>query len=66
MSALELMARVGKMGVFEVEGMRVIVKILDARKVFGRLDYHVVPVLGAGAAWVAANRVGEYVEGGAL
>jgi hypothetical protein len=67
MSAAEMMGRVGKDGVWNVEGVRVLVRIMDARMVFNRLDFKIVPLMGAGEVWVSAARVGEpaKAEGGA-
>lgn len=59
MSALQLMARVGKDGVWNVEGVRILVRIMDARRVFNRLDFQIVPLMGAGTVWVSAEKVSE-------
>lgn len=39
------------------EGLRVQVRILESRRVFGRIDLLVSPVAGSGQAWVRERRV---------
>ena len=39
------------------DGMTFEVRVLDARQVFGRIDYLVSPVTGYGTQWVSADRV---------
>lgn len=65
MNALELSQNIGKTGLIPVNGqkhgagMLVEVKIVNAREVFGRLDYQVTPVTGSGLMWIEAARVSE-------
>ena len=66
----ELMARVGKKGWAKVSVGRgtlltIPVLIMDARKAFGRSEYLVTPLRGAGEAWVAASGVETVLERGA-
>ncbi len=39
------------------EGLSVAVRIIDARRCYGRVDYQVQPLKGAGVVWVSAERV---------
>lgn len=39
------------------EGLSVAVWIIDARRCYGRVDYQVQPLKGAGVVWVSAERV---------
>jgi hypothetical protein len=39
------------------EGLKVSVRVADARERFGRTDVLVTPIAGAGAAWVSMERV---------
>lgn len=39
------------------EGLSVGVRILDARRCYGRVDYQVQPLKGAGVVWVSSDRV---------
>ena len=39
------------------EGLSVGVRIIDARRCYGRVDYQVQPLKGAGVVWVSAERV---------
>lgn len=58
MTAKELMKQIGKDAVYHEElGLKVKVKILDARQQFGRVDYQVMPLAGEGDAWVSESRV---------
>jgi len=61
MSIRELIARVGQGGLtgsLSVEkSLRVNVRIVDAREAYGRTDYLVEPIAGAGQQWVSAERV---------
>lgn len=58
MNARELAALLGSSGLLRsADGLRVSVRVLDARPAFGRLDLLVEPVEGSGSAWVSADRV---------
>lgn len=64
MTAADLASHVGKRGVCSISlGERgrhrllVRVKILDARRVYGRTDLLVTPEAGSGVAWVVSSRV---------
>jgi hypothetical protein len=47
----------GRTGVLEVEGLTINVKIINARKRFGHLDFLVTPTGGFGERWIQSNRV---------
>ena len=58
MTTKELIAVINKIGQWNTgKSMTVSVKIIDARRVFGRTDYKVEPVQGKGSAWVDAGMV---------
>jgi hypothetical protein len=57
MTAKELAAILGKVGKYSIHGVVFPVVIMDARKVYGRLDYQVMPLNGSGLAWFAADRI---------
>lgn len=59
----ELAAAIGRSGACMTDIGTVSVRVLDARHVFGRLDYQVAPEAGSGAAWVSAERVQLAEEG---
>jgi hypothetical protein len=41
-----------KLAVYRINGMHFPVRILDARKVYGRMDALITPVGGTGEVWV--------------
>lgn len=47
----------GRIAMLNVDDLRVRVKILDTRRVFGRIDHQVSPEAGFGTQWVSADRV---------
>jgi hypothetical protein len=58
MSAATLHKFVGRAGLLRTDNnLTFAVEVLDAREVWGRLDYRVEPVAGNGSAWVSAERV---------
>lgn len=58
MNAAELVAFVGKTGLMSFGGsIGVMVRSLNAREVYGRLDVLVEPISGTGHAWVAESRI---------
>lgn len=61
MSAAELARFVGAVGVLDLTAsgvpFSVPVVVVDARKVFGRVDFLAEPVGGRGRAWVSGDRV---------
>jgi len=59
MDANTLSENIGKFGVLSIlqSPLRVNVKILNAREMWGRVDFLVSPVEGTGTQWVAATRV---------
>lgn len=54
---------VDKKGYLWIKNMEVYVRVLKARKVYGRVDVLVVPVMGSGMEWVNEARVRWEVEG---
>lgn len=48
----ELAALAGRLGFWRVSGIRVRVRVNDARYIYGRLEYHITPLMGFGEAWV--------------
>lgn len=57
MSVSELVSLIGKEVVLSTDGLKIKVKIKDARHAFGRTDVLVTPVAGSGEAWVSRDRV---------
>jgi len=47
----------GKIGNMTVEGLTVTVRIVNARKRFGHLDFLVTPTHGFGERWIQSNRI---------
>jgi hypothetical protein len=43
----------------DVDGLRIMVKLLDVKQVFGRVDVLVTPVNGSGEKWVWLDRLIE-------
>lgn len=43
---------VGKIALVKLSGLDVEVKIVDIKKVYGKLRYEIVPCAGVGATWV--------------
>ncbi len=44
-------------GIVDIDGLRVMVKVIDSRKVFGRCDVLVTPVSGEGQKWIDLARL---------
>ena len=42
---------------WRIEGLMVPVKVLDARKVWNRIDCHIQPVNGTGTKWVDLDKL---------
>ena len=57
MTYREAATYVGKLGVLHTEGLRINVRIIDARKAYGRIDVLVEPIGGEGEAWVVHTKV---------
>jgi hypothetical protein len=57
MSAKELMEKVGTIAVISMEKIRIEVRITDARYNFGRTEYLVKPLAGAGEQWINSDRL---------
>lgn len=58
MTVKESMALIGTNAIIAVEkSLRIEVTILDVRENFGRTEYQVRPLAGAGEQWVNADRV---------
>ncbi len=47
----DIMVNVGKHGIIILAGLQVKVKIVDAKKSYGRVRYQVTPVSGSGETW---------------
>jgi hypothetical protein len=58
-SAAELAGFIGREALADLEprGLRVRVRIIDARHVFGRIDARIEPTDGEGSAWVSLDRL---------
>lgn len=58
MTLKELAAVIGREGKFSpIAGFIVNVRVTDARQVYGRTDYAVVPLSGEGLTWIESKRV---------
>ena len=57
MSANEMAKMVGKVAQIDVGGMTFLVKILDVRTRWGKVDYLVTPKSGHGQTWKSADSV---------
>jgi hypothetical protein len=58
MSLRGLAAAIGKVGTLTTtEGLKIEVRVLDARQAYGRTEYLVAPTHGKGEAWVTTARV---------
>lgn len=53
MTINEALAHLGQMAVWHHAGMTIEVEIRDVRTSYGRIDFLVSPLTGAGQAWVA-------------
>ena len=54
----EIAAVLGKTALLSIEaGLKVRVRVLDAKKAYGNLRYEVAPEGGEGQAWVDSSRV---------
>ena len=62
MTNTELAAYVGLKGFLVAGLLNVLVRSLDAREVYGRLDILVEPVAGTGKAWVSESRIAWQAE----
>jgi len=54
MTASELNQYVGRTGIWEIPkvGVKIRVKILDARSSYGRFELKITPLAGSGETWV--------------
>lgn len=59
MTAREAAEYINKRGTLRIEGgsLTIDVKVLDARKVYGRIDVLVTPIEGEGEAWFCHTKV---------
>ena len=58
MTTKEMMKLIGTNAVINVEKtLKIEVEIMDARSNFGRTEYQVRPLAGAGEQWVDSSRV---------
>lgn len=65
MTNAKLAEFVGREGILSIDKLGVLVRSLDAREVYGRLDILVEPVAGTGKAWVSESRIAWQEGGGA-
>lgn len=59
-TAAELAANIDKLGLWSTLNgdTQVVVSVMDARHLFGRLEFKITPIAGTGSgAWVSANNV---------
>ena len=57
MTTKELMDIIGTNAVIHMEKIKVEVEILDARQNFGRTEYLIRPLAGAGEQWIKDDRL---------
>ena len=57
MTAKDASKMIGKPGQMDVAGMTFLVKILDVRERWGRVDYLVTPKAGHGQTWKSADSI---------
>ena len=62
MTNQELAAYVGRTGILNTDKLGVLIRSLDSREVYGRLDILVEPVEGTGEAWVSESRIAWHVK----
>ena len=63
MTNAELAEFVGKEGILvHIAHLGILVRSLDAREVYGRLDILVEPVAGTGEAWVSESRIAWHAK----
>ena len=62
MTNQELAEFVGRTGILNTDKLGVLIRSLDAREVYGRLDILVEPVEGTGEAWVSESRIAWRAE----
>jgi len=48
----ELFKNIDKTATYHINGLDIIVTIIDVRKVWGRIDYRISPVKGSGLTWI--------------
>ena len=56
-SVRKLAELIGEVRLLRVDSLRVRIRVLDVREVFGRVDCLVEPVAGSGGQWVAFDRL---------
>lgn len=57
MNIRELAANIGKEGSYNVNGLKIRVKITDVKTAYGNIDYQIEPVTGQGSIWVRSSSV---------
>jgi hypothetical protein len=57
MSAKDMSKMIGKPGQLDVNGMTFLVKIIDVRERWGKVDYLVTPKAGHGQTWKSSDSV---------
>jgi len=58
----DLIGKIGKTVMFMTDDMAFDVEIVNLRKAYGRIDYEVKPIKGAGTKWISSERVKEYQD----
>jgi hypothetical protein len=62
MSALELSQELGKEKLLTIDGFRVGVTVLDAKRAYGNTRFQVAVIDGEGTAWVDSTRLQDREE----
>jgi len=57
MTATELAKHLGKNGEYRINGLGVMVTVVDARMRFGEMDFKITPLTGTGEIWTRASGV---------
>ncbi len=57
MTATELQKYLHRTGKYQFKGFSFAVEVIDARYVYTRLEFRIVPLAGEGDSWVMANFV---------
>jgi hypothetical protein len=57
MNIKQLAETIGKEGLYIVNGLKIKVKVTDAKQAYGRIDYQIEPVNGQGQIWVNSTSV---------
>ena len=58
----ELAQYLGRSGHYQIQGMRIVVRVVDARISFGQVQLEIAPYSGSGSTWVDQGSVILSVE----